>query len=260
MQRGARLLPGEDPEISAAVTDGFNADGIDLLVDTECVAVRGRAGHVQVDCADGSTLTGSHLLIAAGRVPNSDRLGVEHLGLDLDLDGFIPVDDGLHTTADDVWVIGDLRGGPMFTHTARDDADIVYRSVFKGEDRSTTGRVIPHAVFVDPEVASVGLTEPQARAQGFEVLIGRQAFSGVPRALAIGSSRGLVKFVADAATDRILGCHIAGPDAGNLIHEALIAMVADATYSDIARAIHVHPTIAEGVNTAAGGIHREIGL
>ena len=159
-----------------------------------------------------------------------------------------------------MWAIGDLRGGPRFTHTARDDADIVYRSVFRGEDRSTTGRVVPHAVFVDPEVASVGLTEAQAHGQGYDVLIGRQEFSGVPKARAIGNSRGLVKFVADAATDRILGCHIAGPDAGNLIHEAVIAMVANATYSDIARAIHVHPTIAEGINTAAGGIHREIGL
>lgn len=169
VQRGARLLPGEDPEISAAVTDGFNADGIDLLVDTECVAVRGRAGHVQVDCADGSTLTGSHLLIAAGRVPNSDRLGVEHLGLDLDLDldGFIPVDDGLHTTADDVWVIGDLRGGPMFTHTARDDADIVYRSVFKGATRS-------------PMTATAATHSPLRRAlqrRGFRSLFAAQTIS-----------------------------------------------------------------------------------
>jgi len=145
-----------------------------------------------------------------------------------------------------VWAIGDLRGGPRFTHTARDDADIVYRSVFRGEDRSTTGRVVPHAVFVDPEVASVGLTEAQAHGLGYDVLIGRQEFSGVPKARAIGNSRGLVKFVADAPPTGILGCHIAGPDAGNLIHEAVIAMVANATYSDIARAIHVHPTIAEG--------------
>jgi pyruvate/2-oxoglutarate dehydrogenase complex dihydrolipoamide dehydrogenase (E3) component len=144
----------------------------------------------------------------------------------------------------------------MFTHTARDDANIVYRNVYRGEDRSIAERIVPHAVFVDPEVASVGLTEGQARAAGYEVAIGTQEFAGVAKARAIGQIRGLIKFVADAATDRILGCHIAGPDAGNLVHEAVIAMTTGAGYGDIGRAIHIHPTRAEGVNAAAGGVHR----
>jgi pyruvate/2-oxoglutarate dehydrogenase complex dihydrolipoamide dehydrogenase (E3) component len=172
---------------------------------------------------------------------------------------FLPVDDTLRTPADNVWALGDVRGGPMFTHTARDDADIVYRTVFRDQPRSTTGRVVPHAVFCDPEVASVGLTEPAARAAGHNILIGRQDFAGVVKARAIGNTRGLIKFVADADSDRILGCHIAGPDAGDLIQEAVLAMTAGATYTDIARTIHIHPTLAEGVNSAAGGIHREIG-
>jgi len=257
VQRAARLLPAEDPDISAAVADGFAADGIDVLTGTTCVAVDGAPGAIRVGCTGAAgELRGSHLLLAAGRTPNSDRLGLEHLGLEPDTRGFLPVDETLRTSAEDVWALGDLRGGPMFTHTARDDADVVYRAAFRGQDRTTAGRVVPHAVFVDPEVAAVGLTEQQARDVGYDIIVGRQNFAGVAKARAIGNTRGLIKLVADAATDRILGCHIAGPDAGNLIHEAVIAMVAGATYGDIARAIHVHPTLAEGVNAAAGGVHR----
>jgi pyruvate/2-oxoglutarate dehydrogenase complex dihydrolipoamide dehydrogenase (E3) component len=258
VQRADRLLPGEDAEISAAVLEGFLADGIDVRLSTSCVGVEGAAGAIRVGCsgANDEQVAGTHLLVATGRTPNSDRLGLEHLGLQLGKGGFLEVDDALHTSAEDVWALGDLRGGPMFTHTARDDADVVYRTAFRDETRSVADRVVPHAVFVDPEVAAVGLTEAEARAAGYDVIVGRQTFDGVAKARAIGSTIGLVKFVVDGATDRILGCHIAGPDAGNLVHEAVIAMVAGATYADIGRAIHVHPTLAEGVNSAAGGVHR----
>lgn len=259
VQRAERLLPAEDPDISAAVADGFAADGIDVVVGTACVAVDGTTGNIRVHCADGTQLAGSHLLLAAGRTPNTDDLGLEHLGLEPDERGFLPVDDTLHTPADDVWAIGDIRGGPMFTHTARHDADVAYRTVFRDQARSTAHRVVPQGVFLDPEVGAVGLTEPQARAAGHDVIIGRQDFAGVVKARAIGNTRGLIKFVVDAATDRILGCHIAGPDAADLVHEAVIAMHTGARYTDIAEAIHIHPTLAEGVNTAAGGVHREIG-
>ncbi|MFI2549741.1 mercuric reductase [Streptomyces rochei] len=261
IQRAERLLPGEDPDISAAVTDGMIADGITVLTGTTCTHATGTAGDIRIGCTgtEPGELKGSHLLIATGRTPNTDRLGLEHLGLQPDSHGFLTVDDTLHTSAEDVWAIGDVRGGPMFTHTARDDADIVYRSAYRGQDRTAAGRIVPHAVFTDPEVGSVGLTEPAARAAGYDVLIGRQDFTGVVKARAIGNTRGLVKFVADAATDAILGCHIAGPDGGNLVHEAVIAMTTGATYTQLAQAIHVHPTLAEGVNTAAGGVHREIG-
>ncbi len=147
----------------------------------------------------------------------------------------------------------------MFTHTARDDADIVYRTAFRDQERTIAGRIVPHAVFVDPEVGAAGLTEPQARAQGYDVIVGRQDFTGVAKARATGNTRGLIKFVVDAATDRILGCHIAGPDAGNLVHEAVIAMNTGARYTEVAQAMHIHPTLAEGVNSAAGGVHRPAG-
>jgi pyruvate/2-oxoglutarate dehydrogenase complex dihydrolipoamide dehydrogenase (E3) component len=256
VQRANRLIPLEEPEVSAAVAEGFAADGITVLTGVACVAVEGQAGEVRVGCDDGTRLQGTHLLVAAGRTPNSDRLGLEHLGIDPGLGGYLDVDDRLHTQAEGVWALGDLRGGAMFTHTARDDADVVYCSVFKGQDRSTAGRVVPHAVFCDPEVGSVGLTEAQAREAGYDVAVGSQAFAGVAKARAIDETIGLVKFVVDAATDRILGCHIAGPDAANLVHEAVVAMAAGASYGDLGAAIHAHPTMAEVVNAAAGGVHR----
>ncbi|ANE78252.1 mercuric reductase [Mycobacteroides abscessus] len=258
VQRADRLLPGEDPDISAAVADGMTADGITVATATTCTHAAGTAGNIRIGCTGTETaeITGSHLLLATGRTPNTDALGLEHLDLQPDPHGFLTVGDTLNTSADNVWAIGDLRGGPMFTHTARDDADIVYRTVYRDQDRTTTGRVVPHAVFTDPEVGAVGLTEPAARAAGYDVIIGRQNFTGVAKARAIGNTRGLVKFVADAATDRILGCHIAGPDGGDLVHEAVIAMTCGATYGQLAAAIHIHPTLAEAVNAAAGGVHR----
>lgn len=257
LQRAERLLPAEDPEVSAAVADGFTAEGIEVHTGTTCVAAAGSAGDIRLGCTGETAgeVRGSHLLIATGRTPNTDTVGLEHLGLEPDPAGFLPVDPLLRTQAEQVWALGDIRGGAMFTHTARDDADIAYRSVFRDSERSISGRIVPHAVFTDPEVGSVGLTEPAARTAGHDVIIGRQDFAGVAKARAIGNTRGLIKFVVDAATDHILGLHIAGPDAGNLVHEAVIAMNVGASYRDLAQAIHIHPTLAEGVNAAAGGVH-----
>ncbi|HEC10244.1 MAG TPA: mercuric reductase [Acidimicrobiales bacterium] len=258
VQRADRLLPGEDPEISAAVEEGFADDGITVLTSTSCTEVAGAPGAITVGCTGGAdTVTGSHLLVAVGRVPNSDGIGLDHLGVETDPSGFVAVDERLQAAgATDVWALGDLRGGPMFTHTARDDADIIYRNVYRDGDRSTAGRIVAHAVFVDPEVGSVGLTEDAARAAGHDVIVGRQPFAGVARAIALGRTRGLVKFVVDATDDTILGCHIAGPHASDLIHEVTLAMYTGAGYGDVGAMIHVHPTLSEAVNSAAGGVHR----
>ena len=258
IQRADRLIPAEDPDISAAVKEGFEADGIRVLAGVACTNVDGDAGSIRVGCDTSvDDIIGTHLLIATGRTPNTDRLGLEHLDLEPDRQGFLSVDDRLRTGTEDVWALGDLRGTDMFTHTARDDADVAYRAVFKNDaDASIAERIVPHAVFVDPEVGSVGLTEAEARDAGHDIAVGVQRFDGVAKARAMGNTRGFIKIVADAATDKILGCHIAGPEAGNLVHEAVIAMVAGATYTDLRTAIHIHPTLAEGVNSAAGGVHR----
>ena len=258
IQRSDRLLPSEDVEISAAVREGFDADGINVTTSTSCTHVEGEAGNVIVGCAgEIDQIKGTHLLVATGRIPNSDTIGLEHLGIEPNAAGFVDVDDQLRAVGvEHVWALGDLRGGEMFTHTARDDADIVYRNLYRNDAQSTAGRIVPHAVFVRPEVGSVGLTEQQARDGGYEVLIGTQQFAGVAKARAMGDTIGLIKFVVDNATDLILGCHIAGPSGGELIHEATLAMVADVTYTDIGQMIHIHPTLSEGVNSAAGGVHK----
>ncbi len=259
IQRGSHLLSTEDSDISEAVRQGFEADGIDVLTSTSCIQVSGTAGDIRVVCTDptGDEIRGTHLLMATGRVPNSDRLGLERLVIEPDGQGFLAVDDQLRSTENEnVWVLGDLRGGAMFTHTARDDADVVYRNLYRDGKRTIAGRVVPHAVFVDPEIGSVGLTEKQARDAGHEVAVGIQRFDGVAKARAMGKTIGLIKFVTDASSDRILGCHIAGPHGGDLVHEAALAMVTGAGYSDIGSMIHVHPTLSEGINAAAGGVHR----
>lgn len=257
IQRADRILPAEDADISAAVLAGFEADGIDVRVSTTCTAVTGTAGNVRVGCdGDIDEVSGTHLLIATGRTPNTDALGLEHLDLETDPRGYLIVDGQLRTSTEHVYALGDLRGTDMFTHAARDDADKAYRAAFKNGSATIEGRIVPHAAFVDPEVGSVGLTEAQAHAAGHDVAVGIQRFDGVAKARAMGNTRGLIKIVADATTDRILGCHIAGPEGGNLVHEAVIAMVAGASYTDLRNAIHIHPTLAEGVNSAAGGVHR----
>jgi pyruvate/2-oxoglutarate dehydrogenase complex dihydrolipoamide dehydrogenase (E3) component len=261
VQRADRLLPAEDPEVSAVVLEAFTAEDIEVHTATTCVSASTANGRVRIGCEGRETteIEGSRLLVAAGRTPNSDTVGLDQLDLAADDRGYLAVDDRLRTAAEDVWALGDLRGGPMFTHTARDDADLVYRNVYREGDRSTAARIVPHAVFVDPEVASVGMTEQQARDAGHRIATGVQQFEGVVRARAIGETRGLIKFVVDTDNDNILGCHIAGPHAGELVHEAVIAMVAGASYADIRRAIHIHPTLSEGMNAAAGGVHRETG-
>lgn len=259
VQRADRLLPAEDPDISGAVAAGFDAEGIDVHTSTTCTQVGGTPGELHVVCRGGRDveMVGTHLLVAVGRVPNSDGLGLEHLDVEPDASGFLPVDARLRVLGTDgVWALGDLRGGDMFTHTARDDADIVYRNVYRDDDRTITARVVPHAVFVSPEVGAVGLTEPQARAAGYDVDVGTQAFDGVARARAMGQTIGLVKFVVDRATDHLLGCHVAGPHGSDLVHEGALAMVTGARYSDIRDMLHVHPSLAEGMNAAAGGVHR----
>ncbi len=188
IQRADRLIPTEDPDISAAVEDGFEADGIRVLTGVACTHVDG-GGPMRVGCdTNVDDIVGTHLLIATGRTPNTDSLGLEHLGLEPDVRGYLSVDDRLRTGTEDVWALGDLRGTDMFTHTARDDADVAYRSTFKNDaDASIGERIVPHAVFVDPEVGSVGLTEAEARDAGHDIAVGVQRFDGVAKAAPWGT-------------------------------------------------------------------------
>jgi mercury(II) reductase len=263
LQRNERILPREEPEIGDALRESLQEEG--LVVRTEAdvqeveplddgVRVRFRTAH------DMEEINGDRLLVTVGRTPNTDPLGLSGPGVDVDDQGFIQVDSRFRTTAEGIYAIGDVTGRPMFTHSARDDADLLYRILIKDDaDASTDGRVVPHAVFTDPEVASVGLTEAEARQKGYEVAVGRQDFSGVARAMAMGEAQGFIKLVAEAGSKQLLGAHILGPSAGELIHELALGLVMEISVDDVARTLHVHPTLAEGVNAAAGGVHRPAG-
>ena len=166
------------------------------------------------------------------------------------------MDDGYQTSASGVYAIGDVIGPPMFTHSARDDAALLYRRVFKDAAKTSADRLIPHAVFTDPEVASFGLSEDVARAKfGGGVSVGVEKFRGVAKAKAIGETAGFVKIIADSDR-KIFGATIVGSDAGNLIHELVVAAIAGMSVEELGRIIHIHPTLAEAVSAAAGGVHK----
>ncbi len=262
LQGADRLVAREDPEVSAALLKVFQGEGIEVVLGAEVRRAEETEGELHVEAAVGGerrTFRGSAALLAAGRTPNTDGLGLEAAGVQTDERGFITVDTSFRTGQANIWAIGDVVGPPMFTHSARDDADLLYGQLFKNRERANEGRQVPYAIFTDPEIAAVGLTEDTARAAGHHVKIGRYPFSRVVRARAIGETDGFIKIIADAETDRLLGAQIIGPHAGELIHEVVVALDVGATYGQVARSLHIHPTLSEGINSAAGGVHRPAG-
>jgi len=258
-----RLVPGEEPEIGEALAEALEEEGIEIRTSAEAYHAEETTSGIGVRIREGgteSTIEGSHLLVATGRVPNTVDLGLDAIGIATDPQAFIPVDGRFRTAAAGVYAIGDVTGEPMFTHSARDDADLLYRILVKDDpDATWEGCVVPHAVFTDPEVASVELTEEEALRLGHEISVSEQDFRGVARARAMGRTGGLIKLVADKSSGRLLGGHILGPSAGELIHEITLALVLGARARDLVRTLHVHPTLSEGINAAAGGVHRPAG-
>jgi pyruvate/2-oxoglutarate dehydrogenase complex dihydrolipoamide dehydrogenase (E3) component len=254
VQRRSHLLPAEDPEVSAVVEAAFEKEGITVILDHQATSVTETENGVALR-VDDQEMRGSHLLVAVGRTPNTAELGLDAAGVDVDERGFIVVSDHFETSAPGIYAIGDVVGPPLFTHTARDDAALLARHLFKGEDISTATRLVPHAVFTDPEVASFGMSQAEAEAEHGDVAVGFEKFSGVAKAKAIGETAGFVKII--VRPDRVIaGATIVGPDAGNLIHELVAAAYAGLTIDQVRNAIHIHPTLAEAVNAAAGGVHR----
>lgn len=257
-QRPDRLLPREDPEVSEVIEAAFLDEDIDVHTETTVAALGSDGEDIVVDAdeADDSiSVTASEVLLATGRQPNTDTIGLEDAGIETDDGGFVETDDGFETTTDGVYAIGDVAGSPMFTHSARDDADLLYRHLAKDEEISTDDRVVPWAVFTDPEVGHVGLTEHEARDAGYDVGVGRQNLAQQGKPKALGETEGFVKLVTDADTGELLGAHIVGEDGAEIVHELVLAIELGATADDIAQTMHVHPTLPESINSAAGGIH-----
>jgi pyruvate/2-oxoglutarate dehydrogenase complex dihydrolipoamide dehydrogenase (E3) component len=254
IQHGPRLLTNEDEDVSDEVAAILREDGITVLT---------RSTPVRVEPADGGgrlrltlrtqdaerQLEGSHLLSAIGRIPNTEALTAEAAGIRLNDRGFIEVDEHLQTSAPGVYAMGDVTGPPAFTHSSYDDYRILHANLIRHEKASARDRIVPYAVFIDPQLGRVGMTEREARAQGRAIRVAKLPMSAVIRAIETGETRGFIKAIVDADSAQILGCAVLGSEGGEIMTIIQIAMLGKLTHTAMADAIFTHPLLAEGLNT-----------
>jgi pyruvate/2-oxoglutarate dehydrogenase complex dihydrolipoamide dehydrogenase (E3) component len=252
VQRGKQLLSREDADVAEAVAEILREDGIEILLETRSRrAEQGDDGGIQliVETPEGErTLSGSHLLVAAGRPPNTDLLNLEAGGVETDKRGFIRVNERLETNVPGVYALGDAKGGPAFTHISYDDFRIVRTNLLDGGDASIADRPVPYTVFIDPQLGRVGLSEEEAREQGRNIQVARMPMSHVARALEVDEPRGMMKAVVDADSHQILGCAVLGIEGGEVAAMIQIAMMGEVPYTVLKDAIFAHPTLAESLN------------
>lgn len=251
IHRSGQLLSREDEDVAQAMHDVLAEDGIEILLNATPRRVEGSAGEVRltVQTPGGErAVTGSHLLDAAGRIPNADILGLDAAGVATDERGYIPTDERLLTNVAGIYAIGDVRPGPKFTHISYDDYRILEANLLHGGDRSITGRFVPYCVYTDPELGRVGLSEREAREQGRTVRVAKLPMSSVARALEMDESRGFMKALVDPASDRVLGYTIVGVEGGELMSMVEIAMMGNLPYTALRDGIFSHPTMAESLN------------
>jgi pyruvate/2-oxoglutarate dehydrogenase complex dihydrolipoamide dehydrogenase (E3) component len=252
LQRGERLLGREDRDVAEAVEEILAEDGVEIVFEAEVgEASRGADGGVALAVstpAGDRRLEGSHLLLAAGRVPNSADLGLAAAGLETDERGFIRANERLETAVPGIYALGDVKGGPAFTHISYDDYRIVRANLLHGGAASTRGRQVPYTVFMDPQLGRVGLGEEEARVQGRKVRVARLPMRHAARAIEAGETRGFMKAVVDAETGQILGCAILGLEGGEVLAVLQTAMMGKLPYTAIREAIYSHPTLAESLN------------
>lgn len=248
--RRERLMPQEDEDVGDALRSLLEDEGIDLLLKTRVKRVSGRSGDsvriVIEQNGTEKTLQGSHVMVAAGRTPNTEGLGLELAGVELTDRGYIKVNDRLQTTAPGVWAIGEVAGSPQFTHISVDDFRVVHDNL-NGVDHVTTGRQVPYCLFTDPELARVGLSENQAKAQGIPYRLFKVPMETNLRARTLSETRGFVKALVEANSDQILGFTAFGSDASEIMATVQVAMIAGLPYTALRDAILTHPTISEGL-------------
>jgi pyruvate/2-oxoglutarate dehydrogenase complex dihydrolipoamide dehydrogenase (E3) component len=263
VQHHVRLLAGEDDDVSDEVATILREDGVAVLTETTPQRVaQGPDGRIQltVRMAEGDrVLTGSHLLAAIGRVPNTDDLALDVAGIRVEADGHIQVDERLETTVPGVYAMGDAKSGPAFTHVSHDDSRVLRTNLLGPGGASTEGRLVPYTVFTDPELARVGSSENEARRQGRSIRVAKLPMGAISRAVETGEARGFMKAVVDADSGQILGCAILGAEAGELIAPVQVAMLAKLPYTALRDAILAHPTLAEGLNSLFMTLDSEIG-
>ena len=252
-----RLIAREDEDISSAIHEILEGEGVDVRLGAECVTLarEGAGVRVGVVCESGPPdVIGSHVLLAVGRRPNTDDLGLDKAGVETDGRGFIVVDDRLRTSVPGIWAIGDCNGRGAFTHTSYNDFEIVAANLFDDDPRKVTDRIACYGLFIDPPLGRVGMTERQARESGRDVLVGLMPMARVGRARERSETQGFMKVLVDARTQRILGAAILGIGGDEVIHCILDVMYADAPYTTIRRAVHIHPTVSELIPTMLGDL------
>jgi len=244
-----RILGREDPEISRELQKSLETEGVKFYLSANATKVEKRGDQVGMTVTIGQTtetIAGTHLLAATGRRPNTDDLGAEKAGITLDSHGYVKVNGRMETGVPGMWALGDVKGGPAFTHISYNDFQILYANIIDGKNLSIENRYVPYALFTDPQLGRVGMTEQQARATGRKLKIGSYPMANVSRAIERSETEGLMKIVIDAATDRILGAAILGIEGGETVQILGAMMLADAPWTILKGAVYIHPTLAEG--------------
>jgi len=259
VQRGPRLIEREDEDVSEAIKQILENEGISIQLNAECVRAEKQGDRVlaKIDCNSGPReVTGSHILLAVGRRPNTDDLGLEKAGVETDERGYIRVDDQLHTNVPGVWALGDCNGKGAFTHTSYNDYEIVAANLLDNDPRSVSDRILTYGLFIDPPLGRAGMTEAQVRQSGRRALIGKRPMTRVARAVEKSETQGFMKILVDAETREILGAAILGIGGDEIIHSVLDVMYVRASYTVIQRAMHIHPTVSELIPTMLGELKR----
>jgi pyruvate/2-oxoglutarate dehydrogenase complex dihydrolipoamide dehydrogenase (E3) component len=248
VEMGERLIAREDEDVSNSIKEILENEGINVRVNAKCISVRRQGDCIAagVDCADGSPeVKGSHLLLAVGRVPNTDDLGLDNAGVETDKSGYIRVDDQLRTNVPGIWALGDCNGKGAFTHTSYNDFEIVAANLLDNDPRKVSDRIMTYALFIDPPLGRAGMTATQVKASGRKALVGTRPMERVSRAVEKGEAQGFMKVIVDAESKEILGAAILGVSGDEVVHSLLDIMYAKAPYTTISRAMHIHPTVSE---------------
>ncbi len=257
IEKGPRIIYREDEDVSQAVTEILENEGINVRLNADCIRgeARGKGVRLQVDCETGDKeVDGSHLLLAVGRKPNTDDLGLDKAGVEVDERGYVRVDDELKTNVEGIWALGDCNGRGAFTHTAYNDFEIVAANLLDDDPRRVSDRIVTYGLFIDPALGRVGLTEAQVRKSGRKALMATRAMKRISRAKEKGETQGFMKILVDAESKQILGASILGTEGDEVIHSILDVMYSRQPYTVIQRAVHIHPTVSELIPTMLGDL------
>ena len=252
VHRSGQILGREDSDVAVALQKALEAEGIEFHLNANSKKVEKQNSEIiltieTAETAGSQTVRGSHLLAATGRVPNTDDLGIDKAGIAIDSRGYIKVNEKLETSAPGIWALGDVTGGPAFTHISYNDYQIVYGDLIEGKNLTTVNRYVPYSLFTDPQLGRVGMTEKEARASGRKLKIGTYPMSSVSRAIERDETTGFMKIIIDAETDRILGASILGVEGGETVQILGAMILADAPYTVLKGAVFIHPTLVEGL-------------